>query len=111
MDVRALDQPTIDAKEIRDTADHNGDAVPAIGVWKCSVAWANGLNQDASLQIQGSWDKDFSKAFNIGTAETATTGTNSYKEVTSYFPFYRVVATCSVAPATGSLTVKILGVG
>ncbi len=57
------------------------------------------------MQVQGSIDKDFTNPVNIGNAFTASASmaSASYETVTDAWKYLRIVATCSVAPTSGSL--------
>lgn len=66
----------------------------------------NGLNEDVSIQLQGSLD--LTVWIDIGDAFTVTTATDDYDTVTDYFPCYRITAKCSTAPTTGDLNAWIL---
>lgn len=65
----------------------------------------NSLNQSVALKYQGSFDG--STYVDLATAVTvsASTGTD-IQTLTDPWPYVRCVATCSVAPASGSLTVN-----
>lgn len=97
-------------EQIRDTSVHNGTTSNQIGFVLKTIIIENGLNQTASFQCQGSANEDFSKSFNVGSSFDVSASTNSYQTCDSYFPYFRVVATCSVSPTTGALTVYATGV-
>lgn len=96
----------MDALAIRDTNAHNA-ATPLTNATSGSLLFfaQNSCNQDVSLKYQGSFDGtnwvDLASAATV----TATTGTDK-QTLTDPWPYVRCVATCSVAPASGSLTVN-----
>jgi len=107
------------AVEVRDTNAHNSivylnkfdDLTHArtISV-KRTVVYKNGLNQVCSLQVQGSVDEAFTDPVAIGTAINAAASMSAplYETVSDHFPYLRIVGTCAVAPASGSLNAWIL---
>ena len=101
---------TLDAEAIRDTSAHTGDTVYNGDFQVKTLIVENGLNQTVSLQCQASANSDFSNYFNVGSPFDVTATTNSYQTCDSYFPYWRVVATCGSSPTTGDLTVFIYGV-
>lgn len=96
---------------IRDTSSHNSSIFDNRGFTVKTIGICNGLDQSISLQLQGSSEDTFDNMFNIGEPFTVNASTNSYNTTTDYFPYIRVVATCSVAPTTGTLTVYVESVG
>lgn len=99
------DGKLFNAAAIRDTNALNSTAIDDIGVVGSGLfAAENTLNQSVSLQYQGSFDN--SNWHNIGSAVVvaATTGKEA-DTISDPWPYVRCVATCSVAPASGSLTV------
>jgi len=91
---------------IRDQVDHTS-AVSDMGEFNAeTIIIYNGLDQEVTLQIQGSHDQtvwlDVHDSFNV------TASTNDYAVVTHYFPCYRVVASCAANPTTGNLDVWIV---
>ena len=103
-------QNTFTDEAIRDTSTHNGDTVFNGDFQIKTLIIENGLNQQVTLQCQASAHSDFSNAFNVGSSFNVSASTNTYQTCDSYFPFWRVTATCSTAPTTGDLTVIIYGV-
>jgi len=103
-------QKSIDALAIRDTSAKNGDVVFNGAFVIKTLIIENGLNQTVTLQCQGSANADFSNSFNIGTSFDVSASTNTYMTCETYIPYWRIVATCSVAPASGTLTVITFGV-
>ncbi len=69
----------------------------------------NDLNQNVTIQLQGSVDK--TNWLDIGDAFSVTTLTKDYATVSDYFPYYRVTAKCAAAPTTGDLNAWILKAG
>jgi len=103
-------QKSIDALAIRDTSAKNGDVVFNGAFVIKTLIIENGLNQTVTLQCQGSANADFSNSFNIGASFDVSASTNTYMTCETYIPYWRIVATCSVAPASGALTVITFGV-
>ena len=103
-------QKSIDALAIRDTSAKNGDVVFNGAFVIKTLIIENGLNQTVTLQCQGSANADFSNSFNIGTSFDVSASTNTYMTCETYIPYWRIVATCFVAPASGTLTVITFGV-
>jgi len=101
---------TISAAAIRDTNALNGDVIFNGDFVVKTLIVENGLNQTVTLQCQGSANADFSNSFNIGASWDVAAATNTYMTCDTYIPYWRVVATCSVAPASGTLSVLVLGV-
>ena len=101
---------TFDAEAIRDTSSHNGAVIYNGDFIIKTIIIENELNQAIILQCEGSAHSDFSHKFNIGSPFDITANTDSFQTCDSYFPYWRIVATCSTAPTTGSLTVYTLGV-
>jgi hypothetical protein len=94
---------------IRDTSPHTSDVSNNIGYRVKTLIITNGLNQDVSKQCQGS--RDNSTWFNIGDSFTITAGATIYQTCETYFPYIRGVATCSVAPASGTLSMWVEKMG
>ena len=100
----------INALAIRDTSDHNSSTVFNGDLFIKTLVVENGLNQTVTLQCEGSAHSDFSNHFDIGSPWDVLATTNVYATCDSYIPYWRVVATCGTAPASGTLTVIIFGV-
>jgi len=108
-----------DAEEIRDTNAHNSSVyhntwhadthARVLGIKK-TIIYKNGLNQACSLQVQGSVDQAFTDPVAINSAINAAASMSVplYEAASDYFPYLRIVTTCSVAPASGSLDVWVL---
>ena len=98
------------ALAIRDTSNHNSDTANTGEFQAQTIVIYNGLDQQVTLQLQGSRDAstwiDMNNSFNVAAT------TNSYETVTDYFPWYRLTAICSGgSPTTGVLDVWILKTG
>jgi len=105
-----LAEMTFDEKEIRDTNAHNGGTVFNGEYTIKTVIVENDLNQVVTLQCQASMHPDFSSNFNVGDSWEVSANTNIYQSCDTYFPYWRMVATCDTAPTTGDITVHVLGV-
>ncbi len=105
-----LSEKTFDELEIRDTADHNGITVFNGSFVVKTIIIENGLNQAVTFQCQASMHADFSNNFDVGGEWDIAANTNSYQTCESYFPYWRLVASCSSAPSSGDVTVYVLGV-
>jgi len=103
-------QNTFTDEAIRDTSSHNGEVVFNGDFIIKTLIIENGLNQEVTLQCQASAHSDFSNHFNVGSIFDISANTNTYETCDSYFPYWRLVATCSTAPTSGGLTIIILGV-
>ena len=96
-------------EEIRDTSEHES-AHSYVGEFTAeTIVWHNTLNEDVTLQYQGTVDDIV--WIDIGPPIVAAAGTNDYETVTDFFPEYRVTATCSTAPTSGNLCVFLLKAG
>jgi hypothetical protein len=98
-----------DAVAIRNTSATNSSSSSNIGYRVKTVMVNNGLDQAVSIQCQGS--RDGTNWINIGTAWSVATATWTYQSCDTYFPYMRAVATCSVAPTTGTLSMWLEKVG
>lgn len=101
---------TFTAEEIRDTSAHTGATVHNVDFAMKTIIVENSLNQTVTFQCQGSAHEDFSNYFLIGSTWDVPASTNIYATCDSYIPYWRAIATCSVAPTSGSLTVIAMGV-
>lgn len=97
------------AVAIRDTAAHNSTASTNTGYRVKTIIVSNGLNQIVSMQCQGS--RDGTNWINIGSSWDVAAGANIYQSCDTYFPYMRAVATCAVAPSTGTLSMWLEKVG
>ena len=95
------------ALAIRDTVNH--DSLESVsGIFQAKTIFVeNGLNQDVTFQLQGGRGSVW---INIGATFDVVANTDDYETVTDYFPKFRLKASCSIAPTTGSLTVCIVKV-
>jgi len=100
---------TIDALEIRDTNSHNGSIIYNGDAIIKTIIVENGLNQTVTFQCQASANSDFSNLFNVGSTWDINANTNSYQSCDNYFPYWRIVASCTSSPTTGDLSVIIFG--
>ena len=105
-----LSEKTFDALEIRDTNDHDGDTVFNGSFVVKTIIIENELNQAVTFQCQASMHADFSNNFDVGATWDVASSTNDYQTCESYFPYWRLVATCSSSPSSGDVTVHVLGV-
>jgi len=94
---------------IRDTAAHNSATGQNAGFRVKTVIVQSTLNQDASIQCQGS--RDGSTWFNAGGSWPVTASSSTYQTCETYFPYLRAVATCAVAPASGTLNLWLERMG
>jgi len=103
-------QRTINALAIRDTDAHNGDVVFNGDFVIKTLVIENGLDKAVYFQCQASANSDFSNYFNVGSSWEIAATANTYQTCETYFPYWRIVATCSVAPTSGTLSVITFGV-
>jgi len=102
-------EKTFDALEIRNTSDQTGKTIYNGEYTIKTIIIENGLNQAVTYQCQGSMHSDFSNMFLIGSTWDVAANTNTYQSCDTYFPYWRVIATCATAPTTGNMTVHVLG--
>lgn len=93
------------ALAIRSTAVQNSAESMAGEFEAKTIIIENGLNQSVTIQLQGSRNAVW---YNIGSTFDVAAATNQYQTLSDYFPKYRLQATCSVAPTTGTLNAWIL---
>lgn len=105
-----LSEKTFDELEIRDTNDHNGDTVFNGSFVVKTIIIENDLNQTVTFQCQASMHDDFSNNFDVGAPWDVNASTNFYQTCDSYFPYWRLVASCASSPSSGDVTVYVLGV-
>lgn len=99
-----LDGKLFNAEAIRDTNAHNSASVSDLGVIGAGLcAIENGLNQTVEVQFQGSFDD--TAWHNIGSPVSVATTAKAAETFSDPWPYFRAVATCAVAPASGTLTV------
>ena len=94
-----------EAEAIRDTANYDSLESRTGEFTAKTIFIENGLNQQVKLQLQGARNSTW---LNIDSSFNVAAATNSYETVTDYFPKYRVQASCSTAPTTGSLDIWII---
>lgn len=94
-----------DALAIRNTTTQDSSSSMSGEFNAKTIIVENGLNQEVSIQLQGSRNGTW---FSIGSPFAVSASTNLYQTVSDYFPKYRLQATCAVAPASGTLTAYIL---
>lgn len=104
-------EKTFDALEIRDTNAHNGVVINNFDFQLKTIIIENELDQQVTLQCQGSVHADFSNSFNIGSSFNVSASTTTYQTCDAYFPYMRLVATCSSAPSSGDLTIYLIQYG
>jgi hypothetical protein len=100
----------IDVLAIRDTSPHTSETVFNGEFIIKTLVVENSLNQAVAFQCQGSANSDFSNPFNIGGSWEIAATTNAYMTCETYIPYWRITATCSVAPASGTLSVIVFEV-
>lgn len=96
-----------DTELIRDTSSKISTVINSEGFIPKTLAISNKLDEDVTLQLQGSPLEDFSEIFDIGTNFVVTASTNSYQNADVYFSFLRLTAICATAPTSGDLTVYL----
>lgn len=105
-----------DSLAIRNTNAATSATVNLEGTIDKSLYVKNGLDQNASIQIQGCWrnsevDADW---VNIGTGQAVNAGVksiigvNEVAQLKNYFAWIRITITCAVAPTTGGITVVLM---
>jgi len=104
-----LESVMFEEEAIRDTAAHNSVSVPSHELPVKTVIINNGLNQIVTLQVQAS--RDNTNWFNVGSSFDVAATTWSYQTCDTFFPYGRIVATCSSSPASGTLSVWCEKVG
>jgi len=104
-------EKTFDALAIRDTSGHNGSTIDLFDFRLKTIIIENGLDQQVTLQCQGSAHDDFSNSFNIGSSFNVAATTDTFQTCDSYFPYMRMTAICGSSPTTGDLTVYLVQYG
>lgn len=99
---------TIDALAIRDTSDHTSVVSNHQQFAPKTIAVCNKLDKSVDFQLQGCFDESFTEAFDIGAVFNVAANTNDWQNAEVYFPFLRIVATATVTPTSGTLTVFFL---
>lgn len=98
-----LESVMFDAETIRDTSVHNSVGVNSYELPVKTLIINNTLNQTVTLQMQAS--RDNINWFNVGSTFDVVTTTWFWQSCETFFPYGRIVAQCSVAPSTGTLSV------
>jgi hypothetical protein len=101
MTPQVAEAQVLTALAIRDTNPHTSSTGNSRGFMVKTIIVNNGLNQDVTIQLQGS--RDSTNWFNVGNSSTTTAATLTYQTADDYFPYVRAIATCAVAPASGGL--------
>jgi hypothetical protein len=94
------------AKSIRDTSAHNSASSDTGEFTAETIVVHNGLNQQVTIQLQGTVDD--TNWINVGNSFNVAASTNDYETVSDYFCCYRITATCATAPTTGTMDAWIL---
>ncbi len=95
------------AKEIRVTTAVYSD-VSISGSYKAKTIFIeNGLNQQVTFQLQASRNSVW---IDVGSTFDVAATTNTFQTVETYFPKYKLKATCSTAPTSGDLDCWIIKV-
>jgi hypothetical protein len=97
------------ALAIRDTSPHNGSSTQNFGYRVKTIIVDNSLNQAVTFQCQGS--RDGTSWINIGATWDVAASTVIYQTCETYFPYMRAIATCAVAPASGTVSLWLEKVG
>jgi len=105
------EEKVIDALAVRDTSNHNSSVSENKGFIPKSIIVHNGLNQQVSIQVEGSIDDTFNNPLTVGNSFNVAAGEDDYDTLTDYLPFLRAVISCTVAPTTGTVTVYLAKVG
>jgi hypothetical protein len=109
--VLSNEDKVINALAIRNTSNHTSTVAEEKGYIPKTIIVHNGLNQTVSVQLQGSIDDTFNNPLTVGNAFNVSASEDDYATLTDYLPYLRVVASCSIAPTTGTLTVYLAKVG
>ena len=99
---------SFDALAIRDTSNHNSNVSDHRVFSPKTIAVCNKLDKTVTFQLQGSFAEAFTEVFDIGASFDVTATTNGWQNAEVYFPYLRLVASCSVSPTAGTLTVFFL---
>jgi hypothetical protein len=93
------------SEAIRDTSNHNSDESVSGEFLAKTIFIENGLNQTVTFQLQGARNSTW---LNVGSSFDVSSTTNDFQTVDTYFPKYRLQASCGTAPTTGTLDVWII---
>jgi hypothetical protein len=89
------------ALAIRDTSPHNSNNSVNFGYKVKTIIINNQLDQAVTCQCQGS--RDGTNWFNVGATWSVSATTLTFETCESYFPYFRTVVTCAIAPTTGAI--------
>jgi len=95
--------------EIRDTDDHTSAVSTNIGYRVKTLIVTNTMDQLVNKQCQAS--RDNSNWFDIGDPFEVAAGATIYQSCETYFPYVRAIASCAVAPTTGTLSMWVEKMG
>jgi len=74
-----------------------------------SIFIDNGLNQDVNIQVVANREASHTKRVDVGSAFAVSANSTDSRslspETSGWLPYISCVATCSVAPTSGSLTI------
>lgn len=107
-----LTVPAFINQAITDTNPHTSAVIDARGYATKALLVQNGLNQSVSIQVQVSSDGQTNWT-NVGNAQSVGAGTkvaigpDTIAALGHAYPYYQLVATCSTAPTTGSLSATV----
>jgi len=102
------DEKVFDALEIRDTSAHNSTVSDNQHNTAKSIFVLNTLDETVTCQLEGDRTSVFSTPVDIGSPFDVVASGREYETVDDYFPFLRLVATCTTAPTSGDLTAHII---
>lgn len=97
-------QIVMNALEITDTAAHNSDNADCRTYDKEAFYINNGLNQNASCQLQASGDGG-SNFDDIGSPVVVNAGEKGWIINSEAYPILRIEVIASVAPTSGTITI------
>jgi len=87
---------------IRDALVHYSEVVNALKATSATFFYINDLDQNVSVQLEASYDKDFPDVWNIGAPVVVANGGGlGSKVVTDFYPFYRLKITPAGVPTVG----------
>jgi len=93
------------SEDIRDTNLHTSGSVAVEGYRSAVITINNTLDQDVTIQVQGSLDG--SDWYDIGSSFSVTAGNKDYQTFTEAWIYVRITVQCGSSPTSGSLTVKM----
>lgn len=103
-------EKTFDALAIRDTSNHTGSIINNFDFQLKTIIIHNHLNQTVTLQCQASIDGT-NNWFNVGSSFDISASTDTYQTCDAYFPYMRMIVSCSSSPSSGDLTVYFVQYG